>query len=55
METHTIWSELLSNPLPFVAGFISATLGLEISKDPVKTWLESQGITLPPPSSPPQG
>ena len=53
MDTNTILSEFLSNPLPFVAGFVSGSLGLEVSKDPVRTWLESQGVTLPMPSSGP--
>lgn len=42
-------SEFLSNPVPFVAGFVSGTLGLQVNQDPVRTWLESQGVTVPAP------
>lgn len=44
-ELQPIFHEFLQHPLVFAGGFISGSLKLELSADPLRTWLEKQGFT----------
>ncbi|BAP17969.1 MAG: hypothetical protein KPI85_00755 [cyanobacterium endosymbiont of Epithemia adnata isolate EadnSB Bon19] len=44
-ELQPIFQEFLQHPLAFTGGFISGSLKLELSEDPLKTWLKKQGLT----------
>ncbi|MEN9241726.1 MAG: hypothetical protein Q6K55_05495 [Thermostichus sp. DG02_3_bins_51] len=46
METNCVWKEFLSNPVPFCGGFLSGLFGLDVKQDPLRSWLESQGLTV---------
>ncbi len=63
MGNNDILQALLKNPIPFLGGFAAGALRLNLSEDPLKGWLESQGIDVPtddsddsndPPSNGPQ-
>jgi hypothetical protein len=52
-ELTPIFKELIKEPVAFCNGFISGVLRLNLTDDPVKTWLEQQaGFT---PTSNPSG
>ncbi|MFQ3584292.1 MAG: hypothetical protein SNJ85_05065 [Cyanobacteriota bacterium] len=46
MEKNEVWKVFLSNPVPFCGGLLSGLLGLDIKQDPLRSWLESQGLTV---------
>ena len=44
-ELHPLVKELLQQPLAFTGGFVSGMLHLKVTDDPLKSWLEKQGVT----------
>ncbi|MGP0127837.1 MAG: hypothetical protein ACTMUB_00820 [cyanobacterium endosymbiont of Rhopalodia musculus] len=44
-ELQPIFREFLQHPLVFTGGLISGSLKLKLSEDPLKSWLEKQGLT----------
>ena len=38
--------ELTRQPVAFVGGFVSGVLRLNLSDDPVKSWLDNQDVTV---------
>lgn len=52
VEMNEVWKTFLSNPVPFCGGFLSGLLRLDVKQDPLRSWLESQGLRVeePPPS-----
>ena len=47
MGNNEIMEALLKNPIPFLGGFAAGALRLNLSEDPLKGWLEAQGIDVP--------
>lgn len=45
-ELTPIVQEILEQPVAFFGGFASALLKLNLSDDPVKSWLEDQGADI---------
>ena len=43
-ELSPIVQELTRNPVAFMGGFVAGLLRLNLSDDPVKTWLSQQGV-----------
>ncbi|MEN9224543.1 MAG: hypothetical protein Q6M54_03635 [Thermostichus sp. DRC_bins_24] len=41
-----VWKEFLSNPVPFCGGLLSGLLRLDVKQDPLRSWLESQGLVV---------
>ncbi|MEM8805194.1 MAG: hypothetical protein AAGF01_04000 [Cyanobacteria bacterium P01_G01_bin.38] len=56
-ELTPIVKEMLSQPVAFLGGFASGLLRLNLSDDPVKSWLDKQsgGGTPMPETAPPKG
>ncbi|NEP16307.1 MAG: hypothetical protein F6J97_05305 [Leptolyngbya sp. SIO4C1] len=57
-ELTPIARELLSQPVAFLGGFASGLFRLDLSEDPVKTWLDKQaadGSSPPTQPSAPKG
>ena len=46
MGNNDIVQAFLKNPIPFLGGFAAGALRLNLSEDPLKGWLESQGIDV---------
>ncbi len=46
-ELDPILKELSQQPVAFLGGFVSGILKLNLSDDPVKTWLEQEGASVP--------
>lgn len=44
-ELSPLFRELAGHPVAFLGGFFSGMLRLNLSDDPVKSWLEQQGGT----------
>lgn len=44
-ELQLIFQEFLQHPLVFTGGFVSGSLKLKLSEDPLKAWLGKQGFT----------
>ncbi len=44
-ELQPILKEFLQQPLAFAGGLVSGTLKLKLSEDPLKSWLQEQGMT----------
>ena len=44
-ELQPIFQEFLQHPLVFTGGLVSGSLKLKLSEDPLKSWLEKQGLT----------
>lgn len=44
-ELQPIAQEALQQPVAFLGGFVSGLLRVNLSDDPLKSWLEKQGIT----------
>lgn len=42
-ELTPLLQELAHNPVAFLGGFMAGALRLDLSEDPVKSWLEQQG------------
>ncbi|MDB9508101.1 hypothetical protein [Microcystis aeruginosa] len=43
-ELQPVVKELIQQPIAFFGGFASGLLHLKLSDDPLKTWLEEQGL-----------
>ena len=50
-ELQPLVQELIGQPVAFLGGFVSGALKLNLSEDPLKSWLQKQGLTDIPPSS----
>lgn len=46
-ELIPIIKEVTQQPVAFMGGFVSGVLRLNLTEDPVKTWLEKQGGYTP--------
>ncbi|MEB3311008.1 MAG: hypothetical protein VKJ02_12305 [Snowella sp.] len=44
-ELQPILKELVQQPIAFTSGFVSGMLRLQLTSDPLKSWLEKQGVT----------
>ncbi len=44
-ELQPIFKELMQQPLAFAGGLVSGALKLKLSEDPLKSWLQQQGMT----------
>ncbi|MGK7957569.1 MAG: hypothetical protein AB4063_20275 [Crocosphaera sp.] len=44
-EFQPIFKELMQQPLAFAGGLVSGALKLQLSEDPLKSWLQEQGMT----------
>ncbi len=55
-ELNPLCQELIKEPVAFVNGFIAGALRLNLTEDPLKSWLEKQGLTqLKTPQDPDNG
>ena len=45
-ELSPLFKELMQNPVAFTGGLVSGLLRLDLSQDPVKSWLEKQGAVV---------
>jgi hypothetical protein len=55
-ELSPIFQELVHKPAAFLGGFASGLLRLNLSEDPVKTWLDrGLGVTVSPSSTTSEG
>lgn len=43
-ELQPLMKELIQQPIAFAGGFFSGLLRLKINDEPLKTWLEQQGM-----------
>lgn len=43
-ELQPIVKEFIEQPIAFLGGFVSGTLRLKLNDDPLKGWLEKQGV-----------
>lgn len=43
-ELSPLVKEITQQPVAFMGGFVSGLLRLKLSDDPVKSWLEKQGV-----------
>jgi hypothetical protein len=50
-ELKPIVREVTKEPLAFCSGFVSGLLRIKIDDDPLKSWLEKQGINVSTPNS----
>lgn len=44
-ELQPIMKELFQQPIAFAGGFFSGLLRLKVTDEPLKNWLEQQGMT----------
>lgn len=44
-ELKPIVQELVVQPLAFLGGLVSGLLRLDVTEDPLKTWLNKQGVS----------
>lgn len=44
-ELKPVMKEVCQQPIAFAGGFVSGVLRLKLGDDPLKTWLEKQGVT----------
>ncbi len=55
-ELSPIFQELVQKPVAFLGGFASGLLRLNLSEDPVRTWLDRElGVTVSPSNMPSEG
>jgi hypothetical protein len=47
-ELSPFLKEMTQNPVAFLGGFAAGILRLDLTQEPVKGWLEKQGINVPP-------
>jgi hypothetical protein len=45
-ELTPILKELTQQPVAFLGGFVSGMLKLNLNDDPIKTWLEKEGVSV---------
>ncbi|HEY9826252.1 MAG TPA: hypothetical protein V6D19_12445 [Stenomitos sp.] len=51
-ELSPIFQEFVQKPVAFMGGFVSGLMRLNLSDDPVKTWLEREiGVSVESPAS----
>lgn len=43
-ELQPAFTELTQQPIAFLGGFVSGILRLNLADDPLKSWLEKQGV-----------
>jgi hypothetical protein len=43
-ELQPVIKELTAQPIAFLGGFVSGVLRLNVNDDPLKRWLEQQGL-----------
>ncbi len=43
-ELQPVVRELIQQPIAFLGGFVSGVLRLKLNDDPLKRWLEQQGM-----------
>lgn len=46
-EIKPMMKDLTQQPVAFLSGFVSGVLRLKLSDDPLKSWLQQQGLTTP--------
>jgi hypothetical protein len=51
-ELQPLVKELIEQPIALLGGFVSGMLKLNLSEDPLKSWLQKQGLSDIPSSSP---
>ncbi|MEY2984796.1 MAG: hypothetical protein RLZZ568_1413 [Cyanobacteriota bacterium] len=44
-ELKPVAQELCQQPVAFAGGFVSGVLRLKLTDDPLKSWLQKQGVT----------
>ncbi|ACK71068.1 conserved hypothetical protein [Gloeothece citriformis PCC 7424] len=44
-ELQPVVKELIQQPIAFMGGFVSGVFRLRLSEDPLKTWLDKQGLS----------
>lgn len=44
-ELKPVTRELCQQPIAFAGGFVSGVLKLKLTEDPLKKWLQKQGVT----------
>lgn len=44
-ELKPVAKEVCRQPIAFAGGFVSGMLRLKLADDPLKTWLQKQGVT----------
>lgn len=49
-ELSPVLQELTKQPIAFMGGFVSGILNLDVAEDPLKSWLNQQGIATYKPS-----
>ena len=54
-ELSPLVKEITQQPVAFMGGFVSGLLRLKLSDDPVKSWLEKQGVNPSAVNSPQSG
>ena len=54
-ELKPILQELSQNPTAFLGGLVAGFLRLDLNEDPLKTWLNQQGVSSAAPPKPPTG
>ena len=47
-ELQPLIKELLQQPIAFAGGFVAGAIKLKLTDDPLKSWLEKQGLTTYP-------
>jgi hypothetical protein len=47
-ELTPVWKELSQQPVAFLGGFLSGLFRLNLSEDPVKSWLDQQSDSVYP-------
>jgi hypothetical protein len=52
-ELQPVVKELIQQPVAFLGGFVSGVLKLKVTDDPLRTWLEKQGMTSYPTTNTP--
>ena len=50
-ELTPVFKELTQYPIAFLGGFVSGLLRVKLSDDPVKSWLQEQGVSSNDPSN----
>jgi hypothetical protein len=44
-ELQPVVKEFIQQPVAFMGGFVAGALRLNLSEDPLKSWLDKQGIS----------
>ncbi|MFN3360887.1 MAG: hypothetical protein ACK421_05595 [Pseudanabaenaceae cyanobacterium] len=48
-ELRPIWEAFTLQPVAFLGGLVSGLLRLDPQQDPLKSWLQTQGVSTPTP------